>query len=101
MLRHVFAIFSVICLLASAFPLTFSQSSYRNATDKAVNYLVLNCNNSICLIPETVNGSTFWLYSDNYLSAIILSYYDESNITLTQKGHAISDKIVYYLNKYN
>ncbi len=101
MRRHVFAIFSVICLLASVFPLTFSQSSHRNATDKAVNYLVLNYNNSICLISETVNGSSFWLYSDNFLSATVLLCYEENNLTLTQTGNEISGKISYYLNECN
>jgi hypothetical protein len=81
MCLKVFAIFFSLLLLISAFPMLFAlPNDYKVATDKAINYLVLNYNETVGLIPETVNGSTFWLYSDNFLASLVLLYYDEGHL---------------------
>jgi hypothetical protein len=99
MLCRVLAVLFILPL-ASALPF-LKSCSYRDVTDKAVNYLAINYNGSVGLIPEFVNSSTFWIYSDNFLSATVLLYYDENNSTLTQIGNAINSRIAYYLSKYN
>jgi len=98
----VFAIFFSLLLLISVFPMLFAlPNDYKVATDRAVNYLVLNYNETVGLISETVNGSTFWLYSDNFLASLVLLYYDDGNLTCTRIGSMVSQKLEYYLGKYN
>lgn len=62
-----------------------TNSSVNEHLARAVNYLAANYNQSVGLIPETPNSSVFWLYSDNFLAAMVLLQYGHahSNSTLT------------------
>ncbi len=42
------------------------------------------------LIPETPNGTTFWLYSDNYLASIAISRYAQTDQTAAKFATALA-----------
>jgi hypothetical protein len=67
---------------------------------KAVNYLMVNYDSTIGLIPEVPNGNTYWLLSDNFLAYPVLKYYDPNNSTLTTTANNISSTLSYYMNGY-
>jgi hypothetical protein len=47
--------------------------------NRTIDYFSHNYNFTIGLIPEYPGSNTFWLYSDNYLTALAISRYDPTN----------------------
>lgn len=70
--------------------------------DHAVNYLCENYNESIGLICESPDAphlkDSYWIYSDNYLSSLVLHTYDPSNLTLTKLAEDIIKNMRDYLS---
>jgi hypothetical protein len=73
------------------------DSSLRETLDRAVDYLVSNYSATMGLIPEVPNGTTYWLYSDNFLASYVLGNYDPNNLTLATLSTNISDTIFRYM----
>jgi hypothetical protein len=69
--------------------------------DKAVNYLAANFNNSVGLICESSDTSelsnTYWVYSDNYLAALVLNTYGSSNGSLISMADTVTESMGKYL----
>jgi len=70
--------------------------------DHAVNYLCENYNESIGLICESPDAphlkDSYWIYSDNYLSSLVLRTYDPDNLTLTRLARDIDNNMRDYLS---
>jgi hypothetical protein len=70
--------------------------------DRAVNYLYVNYDNTVGLIRESPDPefeNNYWVYSDNCLASLVLSNYDQSNLTLTGRAEDITNKMPYYLSQ--
>ena len=63
----------------------------------AANYLVLNYNSALGLIPETPGSNVYWLYSDNFLASLALAQYGQANTTISKVASDISVTITNYL----
>lgn len=63
----------------------------------AANYLVVNYNPTLGLIPETPGSNVYWLYSDNFLASLALSQYGESNTTIAKFASDLSVSLSNYL----
>lgn len=60
----------------------------------AVNFLCDNYNESVRLIHESPDHGLediYWIYSDNYLASIVLSNYDQRDLTLTRMAENITN----------
>ena len=68
--------------------------------DRAINYLIVNYNAAVGLIPETPNSNIYYLLSDNLLAYSVLKYYDQSNSTLTSIANNISSTLSHYMSRY-
>jgi hypothetical protein len=62
----------LLAAVAAIFSLYGSSQGYSGVTRRATGYLVANYNPSIGMIPETQKGSTYFVYSDNFLAAYVL-----------------------------
>jgi hypothetical protein len=81
----VFAFASASVFLSPAKALTKEEV----ALNKAVRYFTSDYNVTIGLVPETPGGSTYWLYSDNYLASLALVRFDPANQSTVGFGKAI------------
>lgn len=79
---RVLAIVLVVVVVFAAYYLATSQptqeSPYQPYLDRAVGYLSNQYNPYAGLIPELPNGTTFWLFSDNYLASLAFARYGSS-----------------------
>ena len=92
------AVVVIIALILMSRPSEAVQdSSLQETLDRAVDYLVNNYNATMGLIPEAPNGTTYWLYSDNFLASYVLGNYDPNNATLTSLPTNISNTISRYM----
>jgi len=98
-------------LLAAVILLTFLMPTFQRAKatqdtateemlNRAIDYLVNNYNATMGLIAEVPNGTTYWIYSDNFLASFVLARYDPNNLTLTSISTNISDTISRYMSSY-
>lgn len=73
----------IIMLVVYAVPRIGGPSQAPSADQAALNrsiyYFARFYDLTTGLMPETPNGTTFWLYSDNYLSSLAISRYSSSN----------------------
>jgi hypothetical protein len=79
--RYVLPLAVVLVLLAvSLLPLYPRHvSTDQKALNKTVLYFAKSYDKVTGLVPEVPNGTTFWIYSDNYLATLALHRYDASN----------------------
>ncbi len=72
----------------------------KSALSDAINYLVMNYNSTVGLIPEIPHGNTYWLYSDNFLASLALERYSNytGNITYANIATKIVSSISGYVN---
>jgi len=61
--------------------------------NRAADYLIQNIDPDTGLIPETPGSSTYWLYSDNYLAALALQRYGQSNATIASSAVVVSGSL--------
>lgn len=97
----------LVTVLVIAFLISMSQgseatqdSSVQETLNRAVDYLVNNYNAPMGLIPEVPNGTTCWLYSDNFLASYVLGNYDRNNSPLTSLSTNISNTISRYMPSF-
>jgi hypothetical protein len=82
--RYLLILVVLVALVASSLVNYLPKSpktSDQVRLDMTISYFVHSYSPTVGLISETPGGSTFWLYSDNYLSALAISRYDPKNLS--------------------
>lgn len=74
-----------------------TSSALDQSMARAANYLVVNYNSSIGLIPETPGSNVYWLYSDNFLASLALSQYVQNNASIIKVAAGLSASLSNYL----
>jgi hypothetical protein len=77
--------------------ITPPKSSNQSRLDRTINYFALNYSPTTGLITETPHGTTYWLYSDNYLATLAIQRYNPNNSTTSSFAPALDAALGSYL----
>ena len=98
--RYIILIGILVVLLAFSFlsgSMAPAKSSNQSRLDRTINYFAQTYNPTTGLISEAPQGTTYWLYSDNYLATLAIQRYDPSNSTTSSFAEALNAALGSYL----
>lgn len=103
--RSVLGLLVVLVIFLIGTPVLHSFVTAQNtqvdlALPAAINYLVVNYNSTVGLIPEVPHGNTYWLYSDSFLALLALEQYNNQypgNLTVTNIAANIEGNLSKYI----
>lgn len=103
--RNSLGLLVVLVIFLIFTPILHSLVTAKNTQEEsdlpdAINYLVVNYNSTVGLIPEVPHGNTYWLYSDNFLAFLALEHYNNQypgNLTVTNIAANIEGNLSKYI----